>query len=119
MENGLLNVHKLIQPKPDPTTNTQLLPVNLPLPLLCNTIVSPLGFIVVTCPPIGFSHVVKREKKEKLYSTTLHYTSYYTLHSKFFECTCYTLNYDLCYTLHSAIKFRVQNVIFPQKKKKK
>ena len=29
------------------------------------------------------------------------------LHSKLFECTFYTLNYDSYYTLHPAVKFTI------------
>ena len=45
--------------------------------------------------------------KGKLHFTTLNYTSDYTLHPKFFECTFCTLNYGICYTLHPKVKFYV------------
>ena len=43
----------------------------------------------------------------KLRFTILNYTSYYTLHHKFFEYTFCTLNYDSCYTLQADVKFAV------------
>ena len=38
---------------------------------------------------------------------TVNYTLYYTLHSKFFECTFCIINYDPYYTLHPNVKFTV------------
>ena len=46
-------------------------------------------------------------KWRKLHITTLNYTLDYTLYSKLFECTFYTLNYDPCYISHHDIKFIV------------
>ena len=43
----------------------------------------------------------------KLHFITLNYTSYYTLHSKLFECTFRTLNYNPCYILHLNVKFAI------------
>jgi len=43
----------------------------------------------------------------KLHFITLNYISYYPLHSKLFECTFRTLNYNLSYTLHLDIKFAI------------
>ena len=45
---------------------------------------------------------------EKLYFTTLNYTSDYTLHPKLFEFTLYILNYDPCYTLHPNVNFIIK-----------
>ena len=43
----------------------------------------------------------------KLHFTTLNYISDYTLHSKLFECTFCTINYDHCHILHPDVKFSV------------
>ena len=43
---------------------------------------------------------LSEKKNGKLYFTSLNFTTYYTLHPKFFECTFFTLNFNHCYTLH-------------------
>ena len=45
--------------------------------------------------------------REKLYFTTLNYVSNYTLQSKLFERTLYTLNYHTYHTLHFSVTFTV------------
>ena len=53
----------------------------------------------------------------KLHFITLNCTSFYTLHSKLFECMFCTINYDSYYILHHAVKLnensklRMQNII--------
>ena len=41
----------------------------------------------------------------KLHFTTINYTPDYTLHSKLFKCTFYTINY---HTLHPTVTFTVK-----------
>lgn len=45
------------------------------------------------------------DKEGKLHFTILNYTLDYILHSKLFECTFCTINYDLYYTVHFDINF--------------
>ena len=48
-----------------------------------------------------------KKKKRELQFITVNYILCYILHLKFFECTFYTMNYDIYYTLHPDVKFMV------------